>query len=462
MLCEKSAFFSCFVEVQLSMKILAGLLLIFTATVSGFYTSSDDVVELTPSNFNNLVIHGEGLWLVEFYAPWCGHCQNLAPEWKKAAKALKGVVGVGAVDMDKHQSLGAPYEVGTNKYFFGIYLDYVFCLLLSAGQRTAQSIVDTALSHLKTLVQSRLSGKYSGGGGGSHGTGGSSGGSSDDVIELNDQNFEKMVLQSDDMWLVEFFAPWCGHCKNLAPQWASAATELKGKVKLGALDATVNTVMANRFGVRGYPTIKYFPAGGKDGSAEEYDGGRTSTDIVQWAMDKVAENIPPPELLQLIDGKVLKTACQERQLCMIAILPHILDCQSNCRNDYLDVLKRMGEKYKKRMWGWVWAEAGSQLDAEEALGIGGFGYPAMAAINARKMKFALMKGSFSETGINEFLRELAVGRGSTAPLKDAKLPDINNIEPWDGKDGELPVDEDIDLSDVELDDLDDFDKKEEL
>jgi len=50
----------------------------------------------------------------------------------------------------------------------------VFCLLLSAGQRTAQSIVDTALSHLKTLVQSRLSGKYSGGGGGSHGTGGSS------------------------------------------------------------------------------------------------------------------------------------------------------------------------------------------------------------------------------------------------------------------------------------------------
>lgn len=59
-------------------------------------------------------------------------------------------------------------------------------------------------------------------------------------------------------------------------------------------------------------------------------------------------------------------------------------------------------------------------------------------------------------------RELAVGRGSTAPLKDAKLPDINNIEPWDGKDGELPVDEDIDLSDVELDDLDDFDKKEEL
>ena len=41
----------------------------------------------------------------------------------------------------------------------------------------------------------------------------------------------------------------CGHCKNLAPHWASAATELKGKVKLGALDATAETVTASRFGV---------------------------------------------------------------------------------------------------------------------------------------------------------------------------------------------------------------------
>lgn len=70
-----------------------------------------------------------------------------------------------------------------------------------------------------------------------------------DVVELTDSNFDDLVVNSDDMWLVEFFAPWCGHCKNLAPHWASAATELKGKVKVGALDATVHTVMANRFGV---------------------------------------------------------------------------------------------------------------------------------------------------------------------------------------------------------------------
>ena len=69
------------------------------------------------------------------------------------------------------------------------------------------------------------------------------------MVELTDANFQEKVINSDDIWLVEFFAPWCGHCKNLAPQWAQAASELKGKVKLGALDATVHSVMANRYGV---------------------------------------------------------------------------------------------------------------------------------------------------------------------------------------------------------------------
>ena len=73
-----------------------------------------------------------------------------------------------------------------------------------------------------------------------------------DVVEVTDSNFEEEVLEHDGMVLVEFYAPWCGHCKNLAPHWAQAATELKGKVKLCALDATVNTVMSNRYGVSGH------------------------------------------------------------------------------------------------------------------------------------------------------------------------------------------------------------------
>ena len=99
---------------------------------------------------------------------------------------------------------------------------------------------------------------------------------------------------------------------------------------------------------------------------------------------------------------------------------------------------------------------------EEALEIGGFGYPALAAVNIKKMKYSLLKGSFSYDGIHEFLRDLSYGRGGTAPLKGAVLPQILTTDSWDGKDAEPPQEEDIDLSDIDLDDKDEKSGKDEL
>ncbi|XP_038134619.1 protein disulfide-isomerase A6 [Cyprinodon tularosa] len=424
-------------------------------SVRAMYSSSDDVIELTPSNFNREVIQSDSLWLVEFYAPWCGHCQNLAPDWKKAATALKGIIKVGAVDADQHKSLGGQYGVrgfptikifGANKNKPEEY----------QGGRSSQAIVDGAMNALRTLVKERLSGKS---GGSSYSKQQSTGGSKKDVVELTDDNFDETVLNSDDVWMVEFFAPWCGHCKNLEPEWAAAATavkdQTKGKVRLGAVDATVHQVVSGRYGIRGFPTIKIFRKGEEP---EDYQGGRSRGDIIEKAMDLFSDNAPAPELLEILNEDVLKKTCEDSQLCIIGVLPHILDTGASGRNAYLEVMMKMAEKYKKKLWGWLWTEAGAQSELEASLGIGGFGYPAMAAINARKMKFALLRGSFSETGIHEFLRELSVGRGSTSTLGGGVMPKINSVEGWDGKDGELPVEEEYDLSDVDLDE--DFDKDE--
>jgi len=68
-------------------------------------------VKLTKDNFKKLVLDSDYLWFVEFYAPWCGHCKNLAPSWEKAARQLKGVVNVGAVDMTTDQEAGAAYGI---------------------------------------------------------------------------------------------------------------------------------------------------------------------------------------------------------------------------------------------------------------------------------------------------------------------------------------------------------------
>lgn len=66
----------------------------------------------------------------------------------------------------------------------------------------------------------------------------------EDVVELTDDDFDEVVMNSQDAWFVKFYAPWCGHCKKLAPIWNEVATELKGEVKFANVDATTNTKLA--------------------------------------------------------------------------------------------------------------------------------------------------------------------------------------------------------------------------
>jgi len=105
----------------------------------------------------------------------------------------------------------------------------------------------------------------------------------DGVMVLGVDNFQQ-AIDANPMVLVEFYAPWCGHCKKLAPEYATAATTLAEKnsgAKLAKVDATEHKELGTKFGVKGYPTLKFF----KNGVAQEYTGGRTADTIVQW-LDK--------------------------------------------------------------------------------------------------------------------------------------------------------------------------------
>lgn len=75
-------------------------------------------------------------------------------------------------------------------------------------------------------------------------------------LVLTAANFDKLVVP-DERWLVYFGAPWCAHCRKLAPIWEQAATELEGQVRFGSVDATVETVLAKRFKVSAYPFVTY-------------------------------------------------------------------------------------------------------------------------------------------------------------------------------------------------------------
>jgi protein disulfide-isomerase A6 len=153
------------------------------------------------------------------------------------------------------------------------------------------------------------------GGSGSQGSHGGSGsgsgsGSASDVVILTDSNFDDLVINSQDAWMVEFYAPWCGHCQRLEPEWNSAATKLKGEVKVGKVDSTVEQGITSRFGVNGYPTIKFFPPGGKsDSSAESYEGARDASTITDWAVERKNALKPLAKVEQMVSQEGFDEAC---------------------------------------------------------------------------------------------------------------------------------------------------------
>ncbi|XP_077365522.1 protein disulfide-isomerase A4 [Festucalex cinctus] len=223
------------------------------------------VLILNDSNFDTFM-EGKDTVLIEFYAPWCGHCKQFAPEYEKIAQTLKEndpPIPVAKVDATEAKDLGSRFEVSgypTIKILKrGEAVDY-------DGDRTEKAIV----ARVQEISQPDWKPPP------------------EATLVLTAKDFDETVNNADII-LVEFYAPWCGHCKRLAPEYEKAAKELSRRsppIPLAKVDATAESEIASRFDVTGYPTLKMF----RKGKVFDYNGPREQHGIV----DYMGEQAGPP------------------------------------------------------------------------------------------------------------------------------------------------------------------------
>merc|ERR1719300_1420540 len=116
------------------------------------------------------------------------------------------------------------------------------------------------------------------------------GGGSQFIVTIDSTNYQQVLYGNNQPLIVEFYAPWCGHCKNLAPEFAKAATNLKGMVLFGAVncDEDSNKPLCGQFQVQGFPTLKVFPHGRErkqKNGPKDYQGARTASGLERAATD---------------------------------------------------------------------------------------------------------------------------------------------------------------------------------
>ena len=223
-----------------------------------------------------------------------------------------------------------------------------------------------------------------------------------------------------------------------------------------AVDATAHGSLGAEYGVKGYPTLKFFPPGKKTAaSARDYAGGRDKEALVAGvrAMTEAAGGAVG-KVVQLTGAAAWAEAgCGEKaRVCVLAFLPPLLDEPAARRAERVAALAEAAGKVNRGLFRLLWSEAGAQPALEAALGVGDM-TPAVVAISTSKQVYTPYRGALQAAALAKWVGALAVRNEGAVPFAGGKpLPAVVEAPAWDGKDAKPPAPpaDEISLADLGL------------
>lgn len=270
---------------------------------------------LTPDNFEETI--ASGVWFIEYFSPYCPHCRHFAPTWTEVTDHFekqtdpgvhlaqvncalngdlcseKGVTGYPQMNLYHN---GEFVDTFTKNRQFDLLVDYLGQHAVPTGVAVSDSTVEekvfatapppepTPVVDEPLRVQApRVDPNPAG-----------------EVVKLTTETFDSFLSQGPAF--VKFFAPWCGHCKKLAPTWSQLARHMQHKLNVAEVNCDDQKPLCSSQSITGYPTLLYYAHGAKT----EYTGNRKYDQLVAFsehASNPTMQAIEASQLEEVIRDK---------------------------------------------------------------------------------------------------------------------------------------------------------------
>ncbi|CAL4084368.1 unnamed protein product, partial [Meganyctiphanes norvegica] len=224
------------------------------------------VQDLDGEQFDDLILQKprSKLYVVDYFANWCGPCNDMAPEYSRFARMVQNIPGVKIIKIDCAKNSATCRQQSINSYptirlyGFGNYGTRSF-VQYDAWNRDAAGFRQWLQEYLPSKVTT--------------------------LSDMED------VLDSSEPWIVDFYAPWCGHCQVFAPTFEDIATDLEGQVKAGKVNCQQHQWLCNKMHVNEYPTVRFY-RGTVRGQKQNVYGYTMGTLTKDWIMYELNQRIP--------------------------------------------------------------------------------------------------------------------------------------------------------------------------